>query len=89
MRTAATAALVLAGAERARALRRLRAQWREVTRRDFSPPSERDEAAAALLALAEDRRTAPTVPAGEVWDGDASGQQRAGSGAVGSREGRT
>jgi hypothetical protein len=35
----------------ARALRRLRAEWRAVTRRDFFPPRERQEAAAALREL--------------------------------------
>ena len=35
----------------ARALRRLRTEWRAVGRRDFFPPRERDEAAAALREL--------------------------------------
>ena len=38
-------------AERTRALRRLRAEWRAITRRDFFPPPDRDEAAAALREL--------------------------------------
>jgi hypothetical protein len=38
---------------RTRALRRLRGEWRTVGRRDFFPPAEREEAAAALRALAE------------------------------------
>ncbi len=44
-------------AERSRALRRLRGEWRAVDRRDFFPPAEREEAAAALreLAAAVDR----------------------------------
>jgi hypothetical protein len=44
-------------AERSRALRRLRGEWRAVGRRDFFPPTEREEAAAALrdLAAAVDR----------------------------------
>lgn len=41
-----------------RALRRLRRHWREVTRRDFFPPLERQQAAAALQDLA-DRVQAP------------------------------
>jgi len=38
--------------ERARALRRLRGDWRAINRRDFFPPSEREAAAAALRDLA-------------------------------------
>jgi hypothetical protein len=38
-------------AERVRALKRLRAEWRTIGRRDFFPPPERDEAAAALREL--------------------------------------
>ena len=34
-----------------RALRRIRAEWRAIGRRDFFPPPERDEAAAALREL--------------------------------------
>jgi hypothetical protein len=49
---AAAAALVLEGSERSRVLRRLRTQWREITRRDFFRPPQREEAAAALRALA-------------------------------------
>lgn len=41
-----------AAAERARALRRLRKEWRAINRRDFFPPSEREAAAAALRELA-------------------------------------
>lgn len=41
------------GRDRARAVVRLRRQWREITRRDFFPPPERDLAAEALLTLAE------------------------------------
>ena len=61
---AATDALSLRGSERARALRRLRGQWREINRRDFFPPSQREPAAAALAALAGDganRLTGPGV----------------------------
>jgi uncharacterized protein YdbL (DUF1318 family) len=36
-----------------RVLTRLRRQWREISRRDFFPPPERDAAAAALRALTE------------------------------------
>jgi hypothetical protein len=46
------AALESVGADRARALRRLRAEWRAIGRRDFFPPAERDAAGAALRALA-------------------------------------
>jgi DNA-binding transcriptional regulator PaaX len=44
-------------ATRGRALRRCRAEWRAVDRRDFFPPAEREEAAVALreLAAAVDR----------------------------------
>jgi hypothetical protein len=43
--------------ERSRALRRCRAEWRAVDRRDFFPPADREQAAAALreLAAAVDR----------------------------------
>ncbi|WP_432571430.1 Chromate resistance protein ChrB [Kineococcus sp. SYSU DK005] len=51
--SAARAALEAGAAERARVLRRLRSQWREVTRRDFFPPPQREVAAAALHALAD------------------------------------
>lgn len=71
---AATDALSLDGSERARALRRLRGQWREINRRDFFPPPERDGAAAALRALAESsaagRATGPGVFA-STGDGSA------------------
>jgi hypothetical protein len=46
------AALESEGADRARALRRLRVEWRAIGRRDFFPPAERDAAGAALRALA-------------------------------------
>jgi hypothetical protein len=39
-------------ADRARALRRLRTEFRAVGRRDFFPPPEREAAAAALRGLA-------------------------------------
>jgi hypothetical protein len=38
-------------ADRARALRRWRAEWRAINRRDFFPPPEREVAAAALRDL--------------------------------------
>jgi hypothetical protein len=38
-------------AERSRALRRLRGEWRAIGRRDFFPPPEREQAAAALREL--------------------------------------
>jgi hypothetical protein len=57
-------ALIWSAPEQARALRRLRRQWREVTRRDFFPPPQRESAAAALRVLA-------TAAAGEGTSGDA------------------
>ena len=38
-------------AERTRALRRCRTEWRAIDRRDFFPPAEREQAAAALRDL--------------------------------------
>ncbi|UOY01207.1 Chromate resistance protein ChrB [Blastococcus sp. PRF04-17] len=46
------AAAVAEIADRVRALRRLRSQWRAINRRDFFPPAEREHAAAALRDLA-------------------------------------
>jgi hypothetical protein len=40
-------------ADRVRALRRLRTEWRAINRRDFFPPPEREVAGAALRDLAE------------------------------------
>jgi hypothetical protein len=37
--------------ERSRAVRRLRAEWRAIGRRDFFPPAERDDAGTALREL--------------------------------------
>jgi hypothetical protein len=37
--------------DRVRALRRLRGEWRAISRRDFFPPAERDTASAALREL--------------------------------------
>ena len=45
--------------ERARSLRQLRDELHRITRRDFFPPPERDEAQAAVEALATDTRTMP------------------------------
>ncbi len=47
----ATQALTSSGPEQARTLRRLRRQWRAITRRDFFAPKQREVAAAALRAL--------------------------------------
>jgi hypothetical protein len=59
----------LAGSEQARVLRRLRTQWREIARRDFFPPPQRENAAAALRALAGE--AAPgTGPGGGGGEGD-------------------
>ena len=52
-------AVVADAAERMRALRRLRGEWRAITRRDFFPPPDRDEAAAALRDLEAATRTEP------------------------------
>jgi uncharacterized protein YdbL (DUF1318 family) len=41
-----------AGDDAGRTLARLRSEWRAVTRRDFFPPPEREDAAAALRELA-------------------------------------
>ena len=60
-----TAAAAAEPAERARALRRLRGEWRAISRRDFFPPPEREQAAAALRVLA-DAATAPAAGAAEV-----------------------
>lgn len=55
---AAADALALPRGQQARCLTRLRGHWREITRRDFFPPAQREQAAAALQALTE---PAPTV----------------------------
>ena len=46
-------ARVATEADRARVLQRLRRQWREITRRDYFPPAEREAARAALKALGD------------------------------------
>ncbi len=66
--TARAAAARDAGeAERAAALRRLRAELRRITRRDYFPPAAREQARAAVEALAAARQPdgigAGTVPA--------------------------
>jgi hypothetical protein len=64
---ACTAAAAAADpAEQARALRRLRGEWRAINRRDFFPPPEREAAAAALreLAAAAAADSAPAVAKG-------------------------
>ncbi|MGY1617537.1 Chromate resistance protein ChrB [Geodermatophilus sp. SYSU D00691] len=50
-------------AERRRALRRLRGEWRAIDKRDFFPPAERDTAAAALRELADAVAAAETAVA--------------------------
>jgi hypothetical protein len=50
----AEAATREAGSDRAGAIRRLRRQWREITRRDYFPPPEREVAAAALSTVTAD-----------------------------------
>lgn len=49
---AGEAARLGAGGESDRAVARLRRQWREITRRDYFPPPERETARAALQELA-------------------------------------
>ncbi|WP_317815186.1 Chromate resistance protein ChrB [Rhodococcus sp. IEGM 1408] len=51
--TQASAALDTSEAERVISLRRLRNQWRQITRRDYFPPLERTYAHAALRHLAD------------------------------------
>ena len=45
--------------EQARAVRRLRGEWRAIGRRDFFPPPEREQAAAALRDLESAARSEP------------------------------
>ena len=63
VRADADAAFSLAGADRARALRRLRGELRRIRRRDFFPPPERDAAVAAVEGLATDATEVAKVPA--------------------------
>jgi hypothetical protein len=53
-------------AERPRALRRLRGEWRAINRRDFFPPPEREVAAAALRELSA--AAGAGAPAAEVTE---------------------
>jgi hypothetical protein len=52
----------LSGADRTARVRRLRAELRRITRRDFFPPPDRDIAQAAVNALAEETSTATAGP---------------------------
>ena len=54
----ATTAAAAPATERARTVRRLRAELRRIGRRDFFPPPERDQARAAVQALAAEPREA-------------------------------
>jgi hypothetical protein len=53
--------------EHARALRRLRGDWRAINRRDFFPPPEREVAAAALRDLAT-ATAGDSAPSAEVTE---------------------
>jgi hypothetical protein len=66
LESAAAAAKTLGGSARAGALRRLRGQWRQITRRDFFPPAERERARAALHALETAIEEMPRNDAEEV-----------------------
>ncbi len=61
VRADAEAAAALVDTERARAIRRLRAELHRIRRRDFFPPSERDVAVAAVDQLVV-TSTAPSRP---------------------------
>jgi hypothetical protein len=52
--------------ERSRALRRLRAEWRAVNRRDFFPPAQREATAAALRDLATAEQTTQAAEVSEA-----------------------
>ncbi|WP_045878419.1 Chromate resistance protein ChrB [Pseudofrankia sp. DC12] len=58
----AAAAATETEAERTRALRRLRGELRQITRRDFFPPPQRDLAKAAIGALAVPETAATDAP---------------------------
>ena len=58
----ASAAGGLSGADRTARVRRLRAELRRITRRDFFPPPDRDVAQAAVNALAGETSTATVGP---------------------------
>ena len=59
---AAAEACMLSPSARAAALRRLRTRWRHVTRRDFFPPPEREQARIALQELADRMGDTAEVP---------------------------
>jgi uncharacterized protein YdbL (DUF1318 family) len=61
-----SAACDLSPAARMSALRRLRGQWRQVNRRDFFPPPERERAWAALQRLAKATEQVPGDETEEV-----------------------
>lgn len=61
---AAAAAVELGPSGRAAALRRLRGQWRQISRRDFFPPPQRERARVALQELGA--AVAESSPGGAV-----------------------
>jgi hypothetical protein len=63
---AASAAGDLSASARVTALRRLRKQWRQINRRDFFPPPQRERARAALQWLAKAAEQVPGDEAEEV-----------------------
>jgi hypothetical protein len=66
LRAEAEAAVSSGEAERARAVRRLRAELRRIRRRDFFPPAERDAAVAAVELLATSTAAVPRAGADPV-----------------------
>ena len=62
----AAAAVELSPQGRAAAVRRLRGQWRQITRRDFFPPPQRQDAWIALSDLASTAGDGVGADAGEV-----------------------
>ena len=82
----ALAALELTLDERGRALKRLRERGRQITRRDFYPPVERDAALAALAELAATTRLTPSATAAEMVD-EKTTVVRVGSGTRGRKQG--
>ena len=63
---AAAAACDAAGSARAAALRRLRGELRRIGRRDYFPPAAREQARAAVEALAGPGDQVSSVPAGRA-----------------------
>lgn len=59
----ARAAAAASPGERLRAARNLRGELRRIGRREFYPPRQRDEAQAAVAALAGDNTADPVAPA--------------------------